>query len=100
MVVTTDPPMPPEEFRLDPPADGSRRPPRPEAVGDVDPEILLESGSNDRPHRLRYRGASLVEYALLIALIALVAMAGVQVMGDAVGSAIDDGASSVQRAGQ
>ena len=48
----------------------------------------------------RERGASLVEYALLIALIALVAMAGVQVMGGAVGSAIDDGASSVQQAGQ
>ena len=47
----------------------------------------------------RERGASLVEYALLVALIALVAMAGVQVMGGAVGSAIEGGASSVQQAG-
>ncbi|MEM9615969.1 MAG: Flp family type IVb pilin [Actinomycetota bacterium] len=66
----------------------------------VDPSQPPDEAPTAHAPGWRERGATLVEYALLIALIALVAMAGVQVMGGAVGSAIDDGASSVQQAGQ
>ncbi len=47
-------------------------------------------------HRLRdERGASLVEYALLVALIALVCFAAVALLGGNVGSGLDDSANSI-----
>ncbi|MEL7159044.1 MAG: Flp family type IVb pilin [Actinomycetota bacterium] len=45
------------------------------------------------------RGASLVEYALLVALIALVTMAALQVLGGTIDSTLDNGASELQDAG-
>jgi Flp pilus assembly pilin Flp len=45
------------------------------------------------------RGASLVEYALLVALIALVCLVAVQFLGSATGSELEDAGSSVIAAG-
>ena len=47
-------------------------------------------------HTNEETGASLVEYALLLALIALVAIAAVQLVGDNVSSDFDSIASSLQ----
>ena len=45
------------------------------------------------------RGASLVEYALLVALIAIVCISAVTYFGEATSSSIDDSASQLQVAG-
>ena len=45
------------------------------------------------------RGASLVEYVLMLSLILLVALAGVSAFGEGVGGSIDDSASRVVAAG-
>lgn len=49
--------------------------------------------------RAKERGASLVEYSLLIALIALVCVAAVTYFGEATGAALDDSAVAVRDAG-
>ena len=53
-----------------------------------------------RSIRARERGASLVEYALLIALIAFVCVGAVTYFGEETGSALDDGATAVREAGE
>jgi len=45
------------------------------------------------------RGASLVEYVLMLSLILLVALAGVQAFGTTIGDSVDDSASRVVTAG-
>lgn len=50
-------------------------------------------------HHLSERGASLVEYALLVALLALVCFAAVDVLGGATSQAYDDFGQSMQVAG-
>jgi len=45
------------------------------------------------------RGASLVEYVLMISLILLVALAGVSAFGTSIGDSVDDSASRVVTAG-
>jgi pilus assembly protein Flp/PilA len=45
------------------------------------------------------RGASLVEYALLVALIALVCFVAVEFLGSATGSELNDAGASVAAAG-
>lgn len=65
-------------------------------VGEQPTEAPIDVQTRD----WRQRGASLVEYALLVALIALVALAGVQVLGGVVGSTIGESGSSLQRAGE
>ncbi len=45
------------------------------------------------------RGASLVEYLLMLSLIVLIALAGVSALGDTVGDSVDDSASRVVTAG-
>lgn len=47
------------------------------------------------PRRSRDRGASLVEYALVIALIALVCIGAVSFLGSATDSSVDGSASSL-----
>ncbi len=41
------------------------------------------------------RGASLVEYALLVALIALVALAGIQILGENANTTLEDVANEI-----
>jgi len=45
------------------------------------------------------RGASLVEYVLMLSLILLVALAGVSAFGTSIGDSVDDSASRVVMAG-
>ncbi|MEZ5244080.1 MAG: hypothetical protein R2707_03215 [Acidimicrobiales bacterium] len=45
------------------------------------------------------RGASLVEYVLMLSLILLVALAGVSAFGTSIGDSVDDSASRVVTAG-
>jgi Flp pilus assembly pilin Flp len=45
------------------------------------------------------RGASLVEYILMLSLILLVALAGVSAFGTSIGDSVDDSASRVVMAG-
>ena len=45
------------------------------------------------------RGASLVEYLLMLSLIVLIALAGVSALGETVGDSVDDSASRVVTAG-
>ena len=45
------------------------------------------------------RGASLVEYVLMISLILLVALAGVSAFGTSIGDSVDDSANRVVTAG-
>lgn len=45
------------------------------------------------------RGASLVEYVLMLSLIMLVALAGVSAFGTSIGDSVDDSASRVVMAG-
>ena len=45
------------------------------------------------------RGASLVEYVLMLSLILLVALAGVSAFGTSIGESVDDSASRVVTAG-
>ncbi len=45
------------------------------------------------------RGASLVEYALLVALIAIAAFAAIAFLGTNVGSSLDDSGSKIVNAG-
>ena len=45
------------------------------------------------------RGASLVEYLLMLSLIVLIALAGVSALGETVGDSVDNSASRVVTAG-
>jgi pilus assembly protein Flp/PilA len=55
----------------------------------------IRTGTQDE----RERGASLVEYALLVALIALVCFVAVEFLGSATGTELTDAGSSVSSAG-
>ena len=50
---------------------------------------------SSRMARRSERGASLVEYALLLTLIALVCVSAVQLLGDSTGSSLDSSGSSI-----
>ncbi len=52
----------------------------------------------EQPNDGHERGASLVEYALLVALIALVAVVAVQFFGDQTSASFDSSATSLLRA--
>jgi Flp pilus assembly pilin Flp len=49
----------------------------------------------DRRHRRLERAASLVEYALLVVLIALACLTAVQFLGDSTGDSLDSSTSSM-----
>ena len=50
---------------------------------------------NDEAGTATERGASLVEYVLMLSLIILVALAGVSAFGETLGGSVDDSASRV-----
>ncbi len=62
-----------------------------EALADISRRIAIRAISG--------RGASLVEYTLLISLIALAALAGLSAFGGGVNASIDDSAGRIAAAG-
>ncbi|MEO0492989.1 MAG: Flp family type IVb pilin [Actinomycetota bacterium] len=49
----------------------------------------------DHPDQMNDRGASLVEYVLLLSLIVLVCLASLSAFGEGIGDSIDDSANRV-----